>query len=264
MLFESLLTHSTLCQFSSKQVLSSSKPATPLQNSCNTSKTDVDPPMLVSQSSREQFQQSSQSTASNHVTRMDLKPEASLPHLYESLKGGQKLWLSSPRGSELDILEEEERGAAAAGCNDPTFNSIGNTHAYAILEPEESVWCEFATTADSLPSLLAPSSLDHEYSADESAVSSAAAVLNFETNPLPLPPRHEATKGSESVKSKKSVQKEDSAPYETSMYDSLIPMATGSKPKHSGTSTHEDRLTFSLKPVTGHAQASQRKRLYSE
>lgn len=151
----------------------------PLQHSDN-SKAELDPPL-----SRRQLQKSPQH-ALQEISLLDLRNrEASLPHLYESLRG-QQLWLSSPKGSCLKVLEEE-RGAAA-NCNDLVLNSVGNTHAYAILEANnESARCNFAgpDTVDSLPSLIAPSSLDR------GSMEESVAVLNSEANPLPLGPKLE-------------------------------------------------------------------------
>lgn len=108
------------------------------------------------------------------------KREASLPHLYESLRG-QQLWLSSPRSGCLDGLKEE-RGAAA-NCNNP-LNSIGKKHPYAILEAQELVRCNFAPdTSDSIPSVLEPSSLEH--------IDEGPAVLNSKANALSLGPKLE-------------------------------------------------------------------------
>ena len=274
-----------LSECSSRQKLTSRKLTSSLRNSNSndTSKTDIGPGAFEPQSPREQFHNSSQHTTRNQLSPFHhlKQPEPSLPHLYESLRG-QKLWLSSPKGSELDALEEE-RGAAAANCNDAAFNSVGNTHAYAILEAQEEVRCESAgpDTADSLPSLLVPSSIDQEGSADESAVSSAAAVLNFETNALPLPPKLEPSSSSSTEPrhgGRKKARKEsfpqkfsDLPLVEKSTYDSLQPKSSASSSRafQSGASQQEDRLTLSLKPVTTKTKlssgpASQLKRLYSE
>ena len=116
------------------------------------------------------------------------QPQESLPHYYESLRG-QQVWLNSPCNS-LNMIVEEERGAAAAvaaNFEDPTHGSLGGSrHPYAVLEVAaggQGVRCNFVgpETADSLPSLLAPSSLDNDDSMEESTVSSTAAVLDFKT-----------------------------------------------------------------------------------
>ena len=150
------------------------------------------------------------------------------------------------------------------------FNSVGSSHPYAVLEAEEDVRCAFATTADSLPSLLAPSSLDHDASADESAMSSAEAVLNFDTNPLPLPPKYEHNRAQGTKASKKDgfVHNLSESNFESSMYDRLQQKAPLSTSKQN-TLMCEDRLTLSLKPevkkTKGHGPASmQRKRLHSK
>jgi hypothetical protein len=251
---------------SSKHMLKDDWRMSSFQGSNNTSKTDLTPVAFEPLSPREHFMQKSfPNPAQNQLSLPDTKnPEPSLPHLYESVRG-QKRWLTSSQGSDLNILEEDERGAAAANCNDTTaFNSTGiNTpHAYAILEPDEGVRCE---TADSLPSLLAPSSLDQDGSADESAVSSAAAVLNFETDAPPLPPKMDAEE-LRSTEDKKPKKERNFAnwPIEKSMYDSLEPRPGGSMQKQ--LSLQEERLTLSLKPTTKKTKSSgpQLKRLYSE
>ena len=166
------------------------------------------------------------------------RPQASLPHYYESLRG-QQAWLSSPRESSLDILEEE-RGAAAAKCNDNPLNSVVSSHPYAILEADH-VRVSFAgpETADSLPSLLAPSSLDNGDSIDESAVSSAAAVLNFKTYPYP---KHDG------------VSSELQKPPKNIFHDDFTTPASQNKTKpqkmvNKERSTQEGRVTLSLKPT---------------
>jgi hypothetical protein len=231
------------------------EPQNMLQQSTRSSATG----MLESQNVREQLQQSSRPSKQNHLAELK-QPEASLPHLYESLRG-QKLWLNSPRGSALDILEEEERGAAAAYSNDAGPNSIGNNHPYAVLEPEEDFRCKFAgpETADSLPSLLAPSTPDHDGSADESAISSAAAVLNFETNALPLPPKLESLSPPPTGprfegmgKSRKESFPDNVTNFSAQTYDSLQPKRGSLKLKSAAASDvtpEESRVTLSLKPT---------------
>ena len=176
--------------YSSEQVLQRYLYADSFPNSNRTSKTDLkfDIPNRIPSPTTPLSDQNQQ-----ELPRVDLKrPQASLPHFYESLRG-QHAWLSSPSdGGSLEILGEE-RGAAAANCNDAALNSVGNKHMYAILEDTEA-GCNFAgpeDKTDSLPSLLAPSSPDHGDSVDESAVSSAAAVLNFETGPQASLPKLE-------------------------------------------------------------------------
>lgn len=251
-------------QCSSKHnMLKKDWPTSSQQDSNNTSKTDLAPVLLEPQSPME-YQKSFSNPTQNQLLFPETKtPEHSLPHLYESVRG-QKLWLTSPKGSDLNILEEkEERGAAAAHPHD---NSAGNAHAYAILEPEEGVRCKFADTADSLPSLLAPSSLDHEGSADESAVSSAEAVLNFDTKAPPLPPKWEAEepRGGEGKKAQKKSFTRNFT--EGSLYDSLEPKVTG--PMHKQLSLQEETMTLSLKPTfkktKSHGPAPLLKRLYSQ
>lgn len=146
------------------------------------------------------------------------KREASLPHLYESLKG-QQLWLSSPNSGCLDVLKEE-RGAAA-NCNNP-LNSIGNKHPYAILEAQELVRCNFADTLDSIPSMLEPSSLEN--------IDEGPAVLNSKANALSLPPKLEpfSPPKSQNKKEKRPGRTEkhgkslDAPSQEISTYDCLV------------------------------------------
>lgn len=142
------------------------------------------------------------------------KREASLPHLYESLRG-QQLWLSSPKSGCLDVLKEERE--AAANCNNP-LNSIGNKHPYAILEAQEQVRCNFADTLDSIPSMLEPSSLEH---VDD------PAVLNSKANVLSLPPKLEPFSPPKSQNKKEKrpsrIEKRLDAPsQEISTYDCLV------------------------------------------
>lgn len=149
------------------------------------------------------------------------KREASLPHLYESLRG-QQLWLSSPRSARgcLDVLKEE-RGAAA-NCNNP-LNSIGKKHPYAILEAQELVRCNFAPdTSDSIPSVLEPSSLEH--------IDGGPAVLNSKANALSLgpklepfsPPKSRNKKEKQPSRTEKHGKGLDAPSQEISTYDCLV------------------------------------------
>ena len=73
----------------------------------------------------------------------------------------------------------------------------------------------------------------------ESAVSTAGAVLNFETNPLPLPPKLETASPSKSRQKKKKAKCSPGFPEDVSMssqegptvYDKLKPKPTTSKLK---------------------------------
>ena len=202
---------------------------------------------------------------------IDLKyPEQSLPHYYESLRGNH-IWLGTPStGGSLEVLEEE-RGAAAANCNDVALNSVGRSHQYAVLEPEEDVRCQLAglETADSLPSLLAPSSLD--YDGGDSAASSTAAVLSVETNPLALPAKPDPFSSAEPRSKKKSLEDLAAPDPNVSVYDNLKPKkaVSESTPQEtlgegaSNAIPPEDRVTLSLKPATKKSKDCQYNRLDS-
>ena len=145
------------------------------------------------------------------------------------------------------------------------FNSVESSHPYAILEAEQDVRCEFATTADSLPSLLAPSSLDHDTSADESAMSSAEAVLNFDTNPLP---KYEHTRDPQGTKASKKdgfVHNFSESNFENSTYDRLQQKPPPLSTSKQNTLTRALSLKPEAKKTKGHGPAlTQKKRLHSK
>ena len=227
----SVVFYHLLFTFSSEHMYKCTNPW-PLQHNDSNTGTAVE--LLPFESDHEQLPKDPPDMQKIHAKQN----QASLPHFYESLRGGQQQWLSSPKSSCLDTLEEE-RGAAA-NCNDSALNSVGQNHPYAVLEAKASSfrYLEGHCTADSLPSLLGPSSLDHGGSMAESAVSSDGAVLNFETNPLPLPPKLETVSSSKSRRKKKA-KCSPAYPEDVSVtsqqgqaeYDKLKPKPAASKPK---------------------------------
>ena len=183
--------HIQCCQFlptlSSGQVLQSF--ANPLQRWGDNREADLSPTSPTNPPTNNRALSQPSGPTAQETSLLELRSrEASLPHLYESLRGQQQLWLSSPKSGCLDVLQEEEERGAAAKCSDAAVLNAGSScssHPYAILEVKESIRCKFAgpdsATFTAMPSPLAASSLDN--AADGSMV---AAALSLTPNTLSL------------------------------------------------------------------------------